>query len=58
MTRIYHEKLGFIELTEEIKNLIKSKETANDITEQITIEPNLPNTKRTRKSNKSDKLAV
>lgn len=58
MARIYHEKLGFIELTEEIKSLIKSKDTANDITEQITIEPNLPDTKRTRKSNKSDKLAV
>lgn len=58
MARIYHEKLGFIELTEEIKSLIKSKETADDIITEITIEQDLPDTKRTRKSKSTDKLAV
>jgi hypothetical protein len=58
MARIYHEKLGFVELTEEIKSIIKSKETADDIITEITIEQDLPDTKRTRKSKSTDKLAV
>ena len=58
MARIYHEKLGFVELTEEIKSIIKSKETANDIITEITVEQDLPNPKRTRKSKPTNKLAV
>ena len=58
MARIYNEKLGFVELTEEIKSIIKSKDTADDIITEITIEQDLPNTKRTRKSKPSNKLAV
>ncbi len=58
MARIYHEKLGFVELTEEIKSIIKSKETANDTNSEITNEQDLPNAKRTRKSKPTDKLAV
>lgn len=58
MARIYHEKLGFVELTEEIKSLIKSKETANDTNSEITNEQDLPNPKRARKSKPTDKLAV
>ena len=58
MARIYHEKLGFVELTEEIKTLINKKETANDTNSEITNEQDLPNPKRTRKSKPSNKLAV
>lgn len=58
MARIYHEKLGFVELTEEIKSLIKSKDTADDIITEITNEQDLPDPKRTRKSKPTNKLAV
>jgi len=58
MTKAYVKGLGFVELTEEIKSIIKSRQEANDINTEITIEPSLLDTKRTRKSKPSDKLAV
>ena len=58
MARTFIKGLGFVELTEEIKSIIKSKETANDINTQEPIEQSLPDVKRTRKSKPTDKLAV
>ena len=58
MTKAYVKGLGFVELTEEIKSIIKSRNEANDINTEEPIKSSLPDTKRTRKSKPTDKLAV